>query len=439
MDEELREEIALFRFAVITPLVSQRHLGRGEREALLRQITEKEWRIPGSPRTRIARSTVLKWLAGYLSSGQNIESLKPKRRRDAGSFRSIDSETEAALVALRHELPEASLPVLLKVARERNIIDWHFGASQQSIYRLFQRHGLHRLGIAVPVDRRRFEAELPNDLWQSDCMHGPRVIVGGKLRKSFLFSIIDDHSRLIPHAQFYLRENIDSFRDCLVQAMAKRGLPRRLYVDNGSPFRSHQLRYGCARLGVALLHSEPYVAETRGKIERLHRTIRMQLLPLLPKELSLEMLNQRLKGWIDEEYHQRAHSSTAQSPLKRYLAHLEALRPAPKDLWDYFRVPARRKVDKDRTVSLDGTLFEAPAGLIGKTVTLLYHKHDPKRVEVLLDEKSYGFLSPLNVGINSRVRRTTHQNSELLPLGEPGSETKQYRGGTLFEDQEEQR
>jgi hypothetical protein len=269
-------------------------------------------------------------------------------------------------------------------------------------------------------------------------MHGPRVIVDGKLRKSFLFAIIDDHSRLIPHAQFYLRENIDSFRDCLVQAMAKRGLPRRLYVDNGSPFRSHQLRYGCARLGVAVLHSEPGVAETRGKIERLHRTIRMQLLPLLPKELTLEALNERLKGWIEGDYHQRVHSSTGQTPLERYLAHLEALRPAPRDLWDYFRVPARRKVDKDRTVSLGGLLFEAPAGLIGKTVTLLYHKHDPKRVEVLLDENSRGFLTPLNVGINSRVRRGARQDPELVPH-QPSADHKpqQYRGGSLFQDQEQ--
>ena len=163
----------------------------------------------------------------------------------------------------------------------------------------------------------------------------------------------------------------------------------------------------------------------------------MQFLPLLPKELTLQMLNERLMAWIDEEYHQRVHSSTKQSPLKRYLAHLEALRPAPKDLWDYFRVPARRKVDKDRTVSLNGDLFEAPPGLIGKTVTLLYHKHDPKRVEVLLEEKSHGFLMPLNVGINSRVRRRARQNTELVS-DEP-AEDPQYRGGSLFEDKEESR
>jgi len=62
-------------------------------------------------------------------------------------------------------------------------------------------------------------------------MHGPKVEVDGKLRKSFLFAFIDDHSRLIPHAQFYLRENLESFLDCFMKALEKRGLPRKLYVD----------------------------------------------------------------------------------------------------------------------------------------------------------------------------------------------------------------
>ena len=183
-------------------------------------------------------------------------------------------------------------------------------------------------------------------------MHGPRVIHENKLRKSFLFAIIDDHSRLIPHALFYLAENIDSFRDCLLLALEKRGLPRRLYVDNGSAFRSHTLKYACARLGIALLHTAPYTPEGKGKIERFFLTVRKQFLPLLPQTITLESLNEQLMHWIDSDYHQRVHSSTGQGPLARYLAHLHLLRSAPANLRDYFRVPARRKVDKDRTVTL---------------------------------------------------------------------------------------
>jgi putative transposase len=327
-------------------------------------------------------------------------------------------------------MPAVSLPVLVKMARSRRIIPADRTPSKDSLYRLFKRHGLDK-DLRLPTDRRRFETELVNDLWQSDCMHGPRVIHEGKLRKSFLFAIIDDHSRLIPHAQFYFAENLESFRDCLLQALEKRGLPRRLYADNGSAFRSTRLKYACARLGVALLHSAPYTPEGRGKIERFFRTVRMQLIPLLAENLSLEKLNEQLHAWIDGDYHQRIHSTTGQTPLERYLAHLSLLRSAPKDLHDYFRVVVRRKVDKDRTVTLNGKLFEAPVGLIGKYIMLLYHPHDPQRIEVLLEEQPQGFLIPLNGGINSRVRRAARQSSELVvPQGAPVSPP--YRGGSLF-------
>ena len=133
-------------------------------------------------------------------------------------------------MALKRELPAASLPVLLKMARQRHILPSRISVSLPSLYRLFKRHGLDK-DARLPEDRRRFECELANDLWQSDCMHGPRVLVEGKLRKSYLFAILDDHSRLIPHAQFYLAENLESFRDCLLCALEKRGLPRKLYVD----------------------------------------------------------------------------------------------------------------------------------------------------------------------------------------------------------------
>ena len=123
--------------------------------------------------------------------------------------------------------------------------------------------------------------------------------------------------------------------------------------------------------------------------------------------------------------------------MKRYLAHLEALRPAAQNLNDYFRIPVRRKVDKDRTVSLNGSLYEAPAGLIGQTVTLLYHKHDPKRIEVIFDERSRGFLTPLNAGINSRVRRKAKQNTDLVPLNQP-PQNLAYRGGSLFAEKDHQ-
>jgi hypothetical protein len=261
------------------------------------------------------------------------------------------------------------------------------------------------------------------------------VAVGDKLRKSYLFAFIDDCSRLVPHAEFYLNERIDSYCDALRKALRKRGLPRKLYVDNGPGFRSHHLAHITASLGIALIHSRPYRPEGRGKIERWFKTLRSQFLSLVPERVSLEELNQALKEWIEDDYHARIHSSTQEAPLKRYLKHIHLIREAPKDMEDYFRKRATRRVNKDRTVSLHGRLFEAPTGLIGKFVTLLYHEQDPTRVEVLVAERSQGFLTPLDVNINCRVRRHS-QLTDLMPkkTEAPEEPLDHCRDGQLFKD-----
>jgi transposase InsO family protein len=408
-------------------------MSRGEQEAALRDIMAKSWEIPGSPRSSIARSTVLRWVALYEKSGRRIESLEPQPRKDRGTSRALGAELEAALVTLRKEHAAVSLPVFVKLARSRKILDGTGkGPSKDSLYRLFKRHGLEK-DTRLPEDRRRFETELPNDLWQSDCMHGPQVVYEGKLRKAYLFAVLDDHSRLVAHAQFYLSESLDCFRDCLVAALEKRGLPRRLYVDNGSAFRSNALAYACGKLGVALLHSRPYIPEGRGKIERFFLTVRKQFLPTLPEGLSLERLNELLAEWVDREYHQRVHSSTGQTPMARFLAKVALLRPAPKDLRDYFRVAVRRKVAKDRTITLLGRNFEAPVGLIGQTVTLLFHERDPERVEIVKDEVSQGFLVRLDQVVNSRVRRARNLDAQLEPQAvPPQTPPAPPRSGSLF-------
>lgn len=434
MENTKEQQIALFRFGVISDLVGYSEVDYGHREALIKQLAERRWKIPGSPRRTLSRSTIRAWLRRYESSGQQLDSLRPKRRRDAGVARSIDSESELALVNLRRELPHVSLSVVLQVADRRKLLPPGFAVSRQTIYRLFRRHKLHRQQPAAP-DRRRFEAELPNDLWQADCMHGPRVRCGDQQRKSFLFACIDDHSRLITDACFYLRENLDSFQDCLLRALATRGLPRKLYVDNGASFRAQRLSYACADLGIALLFATPYTPQGKGKIERFFLTVRQQLLPLIEPPITLEQLNAQLAAWIEHRYHQRVHSSTSEPPLQRYLRHLQLLRPAPADLRDRFRTVVRRKVDKDRSVALYGKLYEAPVGLIGNSVILRYHQTDPSRIEVFFEDRSYGFLTELNPHLNSRLRRHTGKHTELdptpptAPASAPRTPT---RSGQLF-------
>ena len=433
MDQEKKEKIALFRFGVISRLLWIKGQER-QQDALLREMTSKAWEIPFSNRTALGRSTVLEWLKKYRDSGDRLESLQPQTRSDKGKARSLDEETEQALGHLKTELKGASLPVILRVARERKLLPPDFHASLQSLYRLFQRKGLNEPQDLKP-DLRRFESELPNDLWQSECMHGSSVIVDGKVKKSFLFAFLDDHSRLIPHGEFYLQENLKNLIDCLIKALSKRGLPRKIYLDNGPSFRSHQLAHATASLGISLIHCTPYRPEGKGKIERLFKSLRMQFLPLLPPSLSLTDLNERFEQWCDQAYHQTVHGTTQETPWDRYTRHLHLLRPAPKNLSDFLRTRARRKVDRDRTVTLHGRIYEAPVDLIEKNVHLLYHETDPQRIEVFYQDQSYGFLVPLNPHINARIKRNA-QRTHLEPQGgspSPPNPVKPYQGGKLFE------
>jgi putative transposase len=423
MEEEKKREIATFRFGVISDFVVSHELERGDREKLLLEKTNRQWAIPYSRRTRISRSTLLGWIRRYERSGRKLESLYPQGRGDIGRSRVLDEEVAQMLIRLCKELPRVSVRVLIEELRDRKVIDPWARLSPTTVYRFLKTQGLFDPPQEIPKDRRRFEAELPIDLWQSDMMHGPMVRVEGRQRKTFLFAFLDDMSRLIPHAQFYLTEGLENYLDCLRQALLRRGLPRRLYVDNGPAFRSQHLSQITASLGIALIHATPYQPEGRGKCERWFRTVREGFLSRWQGE-DLEELNQTLWKWIEERYHQSLHSVIGQRPLERFSSHLECLRPAPPHLEDFFRKRTLRIVAKDRTVSLNGRLYETPVSLIGKKVVLFYHEHDPARVEAFFENHSYGFLSLLDQRVNFRVRR----NSNRIEIQ---SEPKEMAGGRL--------
>lgn len=433
MDEEKKKRIAEFRFGVIADLIGHRKLSWGERGRLLEEKSAQDWDIPFSNRTRISSATILDWIRRYERSGRKLSSLYPVQRSDKGSFRSLDSETVQTLINLKQEYEKASVPVIIRRAKVLKLLPADFKVTPATLYRFFREKGLMDKEISAE-DRRRYEAELANEIWQSDCLHGPKVSIDGKLRKSYLFAFIDDCSRLIPHAEFYLSEKVDTYCDALRKALGKRGLPRKLYVDNAPGFRSHHLSHITASLGIALVHSRPQKPEGRGKVERVFKTIRSQFLSVIPEGVGLETLNQQLWDWIDNDYHQRIHSSTKEAPLARYLKHIHLIREAPKDMEDYFRKRLTRRVYKDRTVFLNGRIFEAPTGLIGKIVTLHYHEHDPTRVEVFFNETSHGFLVPLDLNINARVRRG-HYTTELIPKdkeAQPEEIADHYKNGQLF-------
>jgi len=431
METDKKRQIATFRFGVIHDLVGNVELDPGEQEKLIRDKCERKWVIPFSDKTRITRSTIMRWVKLYKDSGGKLDSLANRDRTDSGSTRAVDEETGLGLMRVRQELPKAPVARVIEEMKTRGLISPGLTLTPTTVYRFLKRNGLMDKEPSGPEDRRRFEAELPNDLWQCDVMHGPMAEHEGKTRKTYLIALMDDHSRLVPHAEFYLCENVKSFLDAFRQALLKRGLPRKLYTDNGSAFRSHHLEHTAASLGIALIHARPYKPQGKGKIERFFRTVRSDFLSGF-KGATLDEINHCLGLWLNETYHQRKHSSTGQTPFARFTAQMECLRQAPPDLRDHFRTTARRRVAKDRTISLDGRVFEAPVALIGKQVALLYHQDEPGRVEIMFGGQSFGPAVPLDVHVNCRVKRDKYRN--IQPDG-PGGRT--YTGGSLFGKRED--
>jgi transposase len=264
MDEEMKKRVGVFRYGLISDFVNGRTFGWGEVDRLMREKCAQQWEIPGSMRTSVSESTLKEWIQRYQHSGGKLESLYPQDRSDKGKSRAISEEVASGIVRLRKELPNTPLPALLEEARSRKIIIPSEEFSYSALYRFLKQEGLVHGPESAPQDRRRFEAPFPNDLWQSDVLHGPHVPVEGRLRKTYLIAFLDDHSRLAAYGEFYVHERQENFQDALRKALLCRGLPRKLYVDSGAAQRSTHLAYACASLGIVLVHAKPYQPEGKG-------------------------------------------------------------------------------------------------------------------------------------------------------------------------------
>jgi len=423
MTDKQKEQIAIFRLGVIFPLLEKKGLAWGDQKKILQQLSQREWEIPFSERTTIGGPTILNWLKRYREGGEKIEALFPSDRSDCGRARSISDETFAALLQIRKEKPSFTIKKVVEEAYRRNIITKAERVALPTVYRHFRLHD--QKTEKKQEDMRRFEVELSNDMWQADALHAVRVSHGGTLRKSYLLTIIDDKSRLIVGSGFYLSESADSFIDCLSQALKSRGVPRILYVDNGSLFRNHRLALGCASLQISLRYATTYRPVGSGKVERFNRTVRMQFLPDIPEGITLEELNDRWQKYLDEDYHQRRHSSTGQTPLQRYLDDAHLLRGAPQRLPDYFRHREERTVSNDRTSRLANRAYQVPLGLAGQRVELRYETLD--RVELFVDGASRGFIAEVPLHANSRIGRMRDEK-EKAPSPKSGS---LFAGGGL--------
>lgn len=408
MADDKAEKIALFRYGLIAPLVLET-LPRGELTRRAQQIASRLYHIPHSTRRQVSVDTLLEWTLHYRRLG--LDGLAPKPRKDRGQMRAISETTAALIERLKRENPHRTGTALLN---QLALADHPAPLSPSTLYRFLRSRGLTEEQLlqekAAANAHKKYEAEYANQIWQSDMLFGPWVQrPGGGKMQVFLQAILDDASRLIPHAQFYPNQGLDSFLDCLRQAIHARGVPTRLYMDNAKIYRSPQLARIAASIGILIVHTPPYQPEGRGKIERFFRSVREQFLDNLdPKALlSLEQLNEQLWHWLDTIYHRREHSALQTTPLLRWQRDIAQIRQLPPatDFRRLFFHRVDRLVRRDSTFLLRHRFFEAPPHLAGKKIEVRFDSLDLTLVEMYCAGKFEGAARLVDAVVNGRTYR----------------------------------
>ena len=376
-------EIALFRYALIRPLADP-GLTTRQRGPLARELAGQEHLGPFGDRVRVSRVTLDRWIRAWRGGG--FDALVPSVRH--GEPRTPASVLELA-AALKREVPGRT------AAQVAVILGEHAGCapSARTLQRHFARLELNTRPDGTPPKAfGRFEAAAPNDRWTGDALHGP-VVAG---RKTYLFAFIDDHSRALTGYRWGHSEDTVRLEAALRAGISCRGVPRVVYLDNGSAMISKQLLRALAVLGIQLTHSKPREPAGRGKIERVFRTVREQFLielavpGALAKITGLAQMNELFTAWVETVYHRRVHSETGQTPLARFTTTDPPVLPTPAALREAFLWSERRLVAKTATVSLHGNIYEVDAALVGRRVELVFDPFDLTDLQVRYQGRDMG-------------------------------------------------
>lgn len=400
MNEKEREQVALFRYGLIAPLLN----GQVNPKKYFQELEGKIHSVPYYGERKIAEKTIKEWLLHYRRNG--FEALKPKKRRDRGNSRRLSTDDQNHILEIRKKNLHMPVSVFYEQLIELGEIQKN-QISYSTINRLLKKHNLSGKQILAIPERKRFAHDKVNVLWQGDLSHGPFIPIDGKKKKTFLIAYIDDCSRLVPYAQFFSTEKFDGLRIVTKEALIRRGKPTMIYTDNGKIYRSETLQYACAQLGITLTHTAPFDPRSKGKIERFFKTVQTRFYPLLQSNpaRSLEELNERFWRWLEEDYHRKVHASLeGKTPHEVFHSQLEQITflEDPTILETIFLKKVERKVKPDGTISLNKKLYEVPSRFIGQSIDV---RLDENSVFVFEDNKKIAEAILVDINNNAHIKR----------------------------------
>lgn len=414
---------------------------QGEVRRRIAELSARQWEHPttGKP-IQFAYSSVERWYYTARAAADPFKKLVRKARRDAGVHRTVSKQAGQALADQYRDHPTWSYRLHYRNLVAQSLINPELGniPSYATVARYMRSHGLlkqkRKCKLARrPIEQREkrsYEVRYVNQLWHLDFHEGSRSVltIEGKWVKPWLLGIMDDHSRLVCHLQWYWQECTHNLVHGLCQAFQKRGLPRAILMDGGGAMKAAETTTGLLQLGILQDMTLPGTPEQNGKQENFWTQIEQQLLPMLEgvPDITLRLLNDATQAWVEQDYHQHLHSETHQSPMERFLSHDNLGRPCPESetLRDAFRLQTRRTQRRsDGSVSISGKRFEVPSRFRSvRRVLVRLARWDLANVD-LIDPISAKVLCPLYP--LDRNKNADEPRRPMEPIADPVAESAQ--------------
>ena len=401
--ESSKNEIALFKYAIIAPLVNDIYESKSKEE-FYRTAASKQYKLPNEKMTTLTAGTIKRWYLEYKRDG--FEALKPKSRNDAGYSRKIPNEYIEKIEEIKEKYPHITGKAIYKKLLEEGVINAS-DVSISSLYRFLNNNKLHEHNR---VERKAFEMEFANDCWQGDTSHGPIITIDGKKVQTYLIQLIDDASRLIVGYKFFLRDNALNFQIVLKDAIKTYGIPKRIFVDNGTPYKNMQLKSICASMGIVLIHAKPYSPESKAKIERSFRTVKDNFINCKDWNVvnSLEELNKEYNEYIASEYNSKYHSGIENIPRNRFQRDYDRIKfiDSKEEVEKIFLHIEEKPVASDSTIRLGGKDFEVPQKYIKQRILIKYSPEDLSHAYIYNPkDKTLKKIEPVDKIANSKIKR----------------------------------
>ena len=404
ISKDTDRELAYFRFALIAPVI-QGTFPDASIAAYSRRVTEKPIARPDGVVFQYKPATLERWVNLYKAGG--MDALMPRERSDKGNVRSLSDECVLEIYKIKERFPKLdAVQIHIRLVQDGLL---PASVSPRTIQRFIKANNLKPYAASGPLkERKAFEEPFFGAMWQADTCYFPYIPDGsGKRQRTYLISIIDDHSRMLVGARLFFEDNAYNFQKVLKDAVSTFGVPNKLYVDHGPSYENSQLSFICGSIGTVLIHAPVRDGAAKAKIERAFGVLKSRWLNGLDTKqiLSLDEFNLELTEAV-RKHNLTVNSSTDQAPMDRFLSTRGRIRIPESEEWlhECFMNRINRKVKNDSTLSIQNLQFDAPMQFMRQSVEVRFLPDRLSDAYIFDNGKRYP-LKLTDKQANSKVKR----------------------------------